>query len=72
MDDEIYIYFVSLPDGIDEMVVPCSEGFTVYLDEKLDDFGRAKSYLHAIDHIREKDHIKTDVQSIEAHAHKGT
>ena len=70
--DDIFVYFAPLPDGVHEMVVPCLEGYTVYIDENQDDFGRARSYLHAIDHIRENDHEKTDVQSIEAHAHKNT
>lgn len=70
--DEIFVYFAPLPDGVHEMVVPCLEGYTVYIDEKQDDFGRAKSYLHAIDHIRGNDHEEMDVQSIEALAHKNT
>ena len=70
--DDIFVYFAPLPDGVHEMVVPCLEGYTVYIDEKQDDFCRARSYLHAIDHIRGRDHEKEDVQSIEAFAHKNT
>ena len=68
--DEIFVYYVSLPDGINEMITPCLEGYTIYIDEKLDDFSKMKSYLHAIDHIRNLDYEKEDVQSIEADAHR--
>jgi hypothetical protein len=67
--DEIYVYFVPLPDGVYEMVVPCCDGYTVYIDERLDETERVKKYKHALDHIQNRDHEKSDVQSIEARAH---
>ena len=67
--DNIYVYNVSLPDGIKEMITPCFDGFTIYLDKNLDSWSRQKAYDHAIGHIKEEDHLKTDVQLIEWDAH---
>lgn len=69
--DEIYAYIVRLPDGIDEIVVPCYDGHTVYLDERLDRARMLKKYEHAVGHIRGKDWEKDDVQSIESEVRNG-
>lgn len=68
--DEIYVYVVPLPDGIHEMVTPCLEGYTIYINEKLDDSRRMASYYHAMRHIKGDDFGKSDVQMIESEAHK--
>lgn len=67
--DDIYIYTIALPDGINEAVVPCADGFTIYINEKLDDAQRYKSLEHALYHIAKNDWEKTDVQEIEETAH---
>lgn len=68
--DEVYVYLIDLPSGINEMVVPCSDGdFTVYLSAKLDMEHRLRAYEHALKHIRNHDFQKTDVQQIESEAH---
>ena len=56
--DDVFVYFMKLPDGIDEFVTPCSDGFTVYIDSSLDDRHRRKAYAHAIGHIKEMDFEK--------------
>jgi len=67
--DDIFVYVVSLPDQIREMVLPCADGYTIYINEMLDESERLKSYYHAIDHIDNKDWNKKDVQIIETLRH---
>lgn len=67
--DDIFVYEVRLPDGVDEMVMPCLGGYTIYLDNRLSDEGKRKAYGHALYHIKNKDFEKVDVQEIEANAH---
>ena len=68
--DNIYVYLVPLPSGVNEAVMPCMDGFTVYIDQNLDPLNRQKAYDHAIGHIREDDYKKTDVQEIEWERHQ--
>lgn len=71
MTDNIYHYSVRLPEGIDEMVVPCYDGFTIYTDERLTAIGREKAYRHAMGHIKRNDWECTkNIQAIESDAHK--
>jgi hypothetical protein len=66
---DIYTYIVPLPDGINEAVMACASGCTVYIDDRLSPEGRIKAYNHAIRHIQSNDFEKTDVQEIEAKTH---
>lgn len=67
--DDVFVYLTALPDGINELVLPCADGYTVYLDDGLDQAGRIDKYEHAIEHIRENDFSKSNVQEIECDAH---
>lgn len=67
--DNIYTYFVRLPEGINEVVMPCLDGYTVYIDSSLSDERKIKAYNHALLHIVNRDFEKADVQEIEATAH---
>lgn len=67
--DSIFTYFVKLPYGIDEVVMPCLDGYTVYIDVNLSEQQQLKAYAHALHHIRNNDFEKPDVQAIEAEAH---
>lgn len=67
--DDIFVYCVDLPKGIHEMVTPCHEGYTVYVDIKLDLLRRRKAFGHALRHIIRRDFEKGDVQKIERDAH---
>lgn len=67
---DVYVYCVKLPFGIREMVTPCLEGYTVYIDERLDEAHRLEAYRHALEHIRRHDFEKNDVQQIESEAHE--
>lgn len=67
----IFIYFIDLPPHVHEMIVPCIEGFTVYLDIKDDDAHRQKSLIHALQHIERNDFNQNSVERIEADSRKG-
>ena len=67
--DNIYTYFVELPDGIDEAVMPCLDGYTVYLDPRMSHDMQMEAYNHALFHILNDDFNKQDVQQIESDAH---
>jgi hypothetical protein len=66
--DDVFVYLVDMPPKVKEMVVPCADGFTIYLDEKLDETEQMVSYLHAVSHILNGDFEKSNVQEIEAKA----
>lgn len=68
--DEIFVYIVDLPDQINEYVMPCADGWTIYIDARLDAQARAEAYRHALGHIEGNDWKKTSVQEIEAEAHE--
>ena len=69
MDDDIYVYFTKLPDGVNEAVLECVGGYTIYIDPRQSEAGINRSYQHACNHIREMDFNKTNVQEIEGEAH---
>ena len=68
--DEIYIYHVALPDGCNEAVLPCMDGYTIYINEKLDETQQLAALRHAMKHIKRNDWEKYDVQQIEHDAHE--
>lgn len=68
--DDIFIYLAALPDGFNEAVLPCADGYTIYINEKLDDNHRLAAFLHAISHINNNDWKCGNVQQIEFDAHK--
>ena len=63
------MYLVDLPDHINEMVTPCLDGYTIYLNARLTYAGRVSAYHHAIKHIERNDFEKDDVQTIEKENH---
>ena len=67
---DVFVYYVKLPPGINEMVTPCpDDAFTVYIDERLSDQKKIEAYQHALNHINSNDWAKDDVQEIETVAH---
>ena len=69
--DNIYVYTVKLPPGINEAITPCSDGYTIYIDINLPDNKIEDALRHAINHINSNDFEKLNVQSIEYESHKG-
>ena len=70
MGSDVFIYTVQFPGtDIHEAVLPCLDGYTVYLDSRLGTEGRKKAYSHAVRHILRDDFGKDDVSRIELEAH---
>ena len=71
----IYVYFVLLPNGINEMVASGVDSFTIYIDSRLSDKQRREAYNHAMKHIN-SGHLdyncEKSVQEIEYEAHYGS
>lgn len=68
--DDVFTYIVDLP--VDEMVVPCEDGYTVYISGRLSKSEQEQAYLHAIRHINSGDFDSVyDVQKVELKAHEG-
>lgn len=70
MTDDVFIYFVDLPNGINEAVIPCFCGYTIYIGKNLPYEEQVKAYQHALFHIQNDDFSKMDVQEIESDAHR--
>ena len=71
MADNIYLYLTRLPGtSIREAVLPCADGYTVYLDDRLTLEQQQEAYAHALFHIKNRDFEKTDVNEIERIAHE--
>lgn len=70
--DDIFVYDVKLPPHVNEMVVPCLDGYTVYIDISLTEEARAEAYNHALEHIKNQDWDNDDVNSIESKTVKST
>ena len=74
--DDIFVYLRDdMPIDQHEYVTPCLNGYTVYINAKLDDAHRIKAYEHALKHIKDGDFDidnTKDVQEIEAAVHDMT
>lgn len=68
--DNVYVYLISLPSTIHEMVTPCADGYTVYINSEDDKEMQKESYLHALYHIQNNDFEKYDPHKIEEEAHE--
>lgn len=67
----VYVYQVDLPPGINEMTSPgWEDDLTVYVDVNLTQAQKLIAVDHAIRHHRRDDFNKSDVQRIEADAHR--
>lgn len=67
--DDVYVYLMELPGKVKEMVTPCEDGYTVYVDPRQTHAGMVRSYEHAISHINGDDFAKSEVQTIETIRH---
>ena len=66
----IFTYIVPLPSGVNEAVMACADGYTIYINEDLSSMGRKQAFVHAMKHIDRGDFYRGDVQQIEAEAHQ--
>lgn len=70
MAEDIYVYFVDLPEDVKEMATPCDGGYTVYINKKLSHDKAVKAIRHAVSHVIDDDWSKDDIQMIESAAHE--
>lgn len=49
--DNVFVYRVTAPPSVKEMVMPCADGYTVYINDSLSPEEQKAAYLHALDHI---------------------
>ena len=68
--ENIFVYKTKLPSKIKEMVSPCIDGYTIYIDESLDHESMLAAYNHAIKHIKSGDFDRYNIQEIESEAHQ--
>lgn len=68
--ENTFIYRADLPGGVREIVAPCDDGYTIYVDAGLDEQAAREAYQHAMKHIDGHDFEKNCVQEIEEKAHK--
>jgi hypothetical protein len=61
----VYIYRRPLPIGVNEVVFPCADGWTVWIADRLDRKQAQEAYKHAVAHIQRGDFNKSDVGMIE-------
>ena len=63
--DNVFCYLVKMPDGVRECVLPCADGYTMYLNKDMDSASMFRAYEHALEHIANNDFSGGDVQEIE-------
>ena len=67
--EDVYVYPVDLPPKIKAFSTPCPDGFTVYINQNLDQRHQFSAYQHELEHIRSNDFEKQNVQAVEYAAH---
>ena len=68
---DIFVHIVDLNGKVSEAVTENEDGtYTIFIDAQLAPAAQRARYEHAMRHIRSCDFEKTDVQIIEAAAHK--
>lgn len=53
--DNYYIYLVPMAGDMDEAVLPCLDGYTIYLNKDLMGEDLIRAYEHAVFHIENGD-----------------
>lgn len=68
---DVNTFLINFPTPGNEMVVENEDGsYTILINAKLSQDGQLKAYQHALSHINNEDFEKSDIQSIELHAHE--
>lgn len=67
--DDVFVYMVDIPGKANEMITPCQDGYTVYIDDALSPQGKLDAYIHAVSHIEDYESDKT-ADEIEAMRHR--
>ncbi len=67
---EINVQFLNMDTKIPEQLIKNDDdNYTIFLNARLSQENRLKSYYHALQHIQKDDFEKDDVQQIEEIAH---
>lgn len=69
---DVYVYEVDIHGKVSEAVVPCIDGYTVYINRNLPRNRRISALEHAVRHILHGDFEKPDAGEIEVEAHAQT
>lgn len=68
--EEINIQLLNMDTKIPEQLIKNEDdSYTLFLNARLSQESRLKSYYHALQHIQEQDFKKEDIQQIELQAH---
>jgi len=68
---DVFVHIVDLSGKVTEAVTENEDGtYTIFIDAQLAPEAQRARYEHAMRHIRSNDFEKSDVQTIEAAAHK--
>lgn len=67
--DDVFVRIIDMPDNVRGFVIPCEDGYNVYISSRLDRLGRIKAFEHEMKHIIGNDFVKRDVHQIENNAH---
>lgn len=66
---DVYVYEVDIHGKVSEAVVPCIDGYTVYINRNLPRNRRISALEHAVRHILRGDFEKADAGEIEEECH---
>lgn len=66
---DVYVYEVDIHGKVSEAVVPCIDGYTVYINRNLPRNRRISALEHAVRHILRGDFEKADAGEIEVENH---
>ena len=70
MMEEINVQLLNMDTKIPEHLVKnADDSYTIFLNARLSQESRVKSYYHALRHIQKQDFEKQNVQDIEIQAH---
>ena len=67
---DVFVYGIDIPGKVNETVVPCIDGYTVYIDRNLPRNRRISALAHAVWHILRGDFEKPDAGEIEEECHE--
>ena len=67
---DVYVYEVDIHGKVSEAVVPCIDGYTVYINRNLPRNRRISALEHAVRHILRGDFEKPDTGEIEEECHE--
>lgn len=68
----IYVYLADMPTKVKGVTVPCDDGYTIYINNKLTKEQQGQTIDHEMYHINNGDFEKFDISQIEKDCKNGT